>query len=160
MKVEPQNEHAWLHRLIGDWTYEVKACMKPGEPPQKFTGTESVRSVGGIWIVAEGQGEMPGGGMATTILTLGFDPKSGRFVGSWVGSMMTHLWVYEGTLDAAAKVLTLACEGPAFDGEETTTKYKDVHTLISDNERTLSGNCLGKDGKWSEMMTCTYRRAR
>ena len=160
MKVDPQKEHAWLHRLVGDWTYAIEACMKPGEPAQKFTGTETVRSLGGVWIVAEGQGEMPGGGTGKTMLTLGFDTPSNRFVGTWVGSMMTYLWVYEGTLDAAEKVLTLACEGPAFDGEGTTANYKDVHTLISADERTLTGNVLGKDGKWTEMMICTYRRAR
>ena len=160
MKAEPQKEHNWLHRFVGNWTYEIEACMKPGEPPQKLKGTETVRSVGGIWIVAEGQGEMPGGGTAQTILTIGFDPRVKRYVGSWVGSMMTHFWVYQGTLDAAERALTLECEGPSFDGEETPAKYKDVHTFISDNERTLTGNVLGKDGKWSEMMTCTFHRVR
>lgn len=160
MKTEPQKEHLWLHRLVGDWTYEIEACMKPGEPPQKLKGSETVRSVGGIWIVCEGQGEMPGGGMATTILTVGFDPAAKKFVGSWIGSMMTYLWHYEGTLDAAERVLTLNCEGPIFDGTGGTTKYKDVHTIISDNERTLAGNFLDREGNWNEMMTCTFRRAR
>jgi Protein of unknown function (DUF1579) len=34
-----------------------------------------VRSLGGLWILAEGQGEMPGCGAATTVLTLGYDPQ-------------------------------------------------------------------------------------
>ena len=159
MHAEPQKEHTWLHRMVGEWTYEVEASMQPGEPPQKFKGRETVRSIGGIWIVAEGQGEM-GGGEATTILTVGFDPASKKFVGSWIGSMMSYLWHYEGTLDAAERVLTLNCEGPIFDGSGGMTKYKDVHTLISDNERTLAGNFLDKEGKWNEMMTCTYHRVR
>jgi len=46
----------------------------------KFNGTESVRSLGGLWILAEGQGETPGSGSATTILTLGYDPQRKRFV--------------------------------------------------------------------------------
>lgn len=160
MNVEPQKEHAWLHRMIGEWTYEIAACMKPGEPPVKLTGTETVRSVGGIWIVAEGQGEMPGGGIAKTILTVGYNPDVKRFVGTWIGSMMNHLWIYEGTVDATEKVLTLNCEGPLCDGTGGTTKYKDIHTLISDDLRTLSGNILLKDGNWMEMMTSTFRRAR
>jgi len=160
MNAEPQKEHIWLNRLVGEWTYEIEACMKPGEPPQKLTGSETVRSIGGLWIVAEGRGEMPGGGLATTILTIGFDPAAKRYIGSWVGSMMTHLWIYEGTLDADEKVLSLNCEGPTFDGSGGTTKYKDVHTMISATERTLTGNILDKDGKWNAMMTCTYRRVR
>jgi hypothetical protein len=160
MNVEPQKEHNWLNRFVGEWTYEIAAVMKPGEPPVKLTGTETVRSVGVIWIVAEGHGEMPGGGIATTILTVGYNPDLKRFVGSWIGSMMTHLWMYEGTLDPAEKVLTLNCEGPLFDGTGGTTKYKDIHTLISDDLRTLSGNILLKDGQWMEMMTSTFRRKR
>ncbi len=163
MKVEPQKEHAWLQRLVGDWTYEIDAIMAPGEPPIKLRGNEIVRSVGGIWIVADGQGEMPGGGIAKTMLTIGFNQRKQRFVGSWIGSMMTYLWMYEGTLDASEKVLSLECDGPVFgpDGSmsEGTTRYKDVHALISENERTLTGNILGPDGNWSEMMTCTYRRS-
>lgn len=160
MNAEPQKEHAWLHRMVGDWTFEVEACMLPGEPPQKFKGKETVRSIGGLWIIGEGEGEMPGGGKAITMLTLGFDPALNKFVGTFIAEMMSYLWLYEGTLDTAERILTLDCEGPIMDGSGGMTKYKDVHTLISDNERTLVGNFLDKEGKWQEMMTCTYHRVR
>ena len=104
MKTEPQKEHQWLQKLVGEWTYEGEATMEPGEPPAKMTGTESVRSLGGLWILAEVQGEMPGGGVATTMMTLGYDPQKRRYVGTWIDSMMTRLWVYEGALDAAERV--------------------------------------------------------
>ncbi len=52
--------------------------MGPGKPPEKAKGTESVRSLGGLWILAEGRGEMPGGGAMTTMMTLGYDPQKKR----------------------------------------------------------------------------------
>ena len=55
---------------------------------------------------------MPGCGPSTTIMTLGYDPQKERFVGTFVASMMTHMWHYNGSLDAAEKVLTLDTEGP------------------------------------------------
>jgi hypothetical protein len=61
MKMEPQKEHQWLQRFVGEWTFEGEAMMEPGQPPAKFTGTESVRSLGDLWFLAEGQGEMPDG---------------------------------------------------------------------------------------------------
>src|SRR6266542_7081305 len=104
MKTEPQKEHQWLQKLVGEWTFEAEATMGPGKPTERAEGTESVRSLGGLWFLAEGQGEMPGGGAATTLMTLGYDPQKKRYVGAWIGSMMTHLWVYDGELDAAERV--------------------------------------------------------
>jgi hypothetical protein len=67
MPVQPQKEHQWLQKLVGEWTYETEAMMEPDQPPAKWTGTETVRSLGGLWLLAEGQGEMPDGDPATSI---------------------------------------------------------------------------------------------
>jgi Protein of unknown function (DUF1579) len=61
MNAKPQREHEWLHQLVGDWTYATEGVVESGKPAEKSGGTEHVRSVGGLWIVAEGQGQMPGG---------------------------------------------------------------------------------------------------
>ena len=114
MQEKPQKEHEWLQQLVGDWSYEHESPAGPGQPPLKLTGTESVRSFGALWVVCEGRGEMPGGGTALTIMTLGYDPATKRYVGTFVGSMMTHLWLYDGQLDASGKVLRLGAEGPNF----------------------------------------------
>jgi hypothetical protein len=158
MKAEPQKEHQWLQQLVGEWTYEAEATMEPGQPPSKLEGSESVRSLGGVWILAEGQGEMPGCGAATTVLTLGYDPQKQRYVGTWIGSMMTHLWVYDGTLDAAGRVLTLNAEGPHMAAEGKLAQYKDVIEFKSEDHRVLTSHMLGEDGEWHGFMTAHYRR--
>jgi Protein of unknown function (DUF1579) len=158
MMAEPQKEHAWLQRLLGEWTYEAEGVMAPDQPPINSQGVESVRPLGGLWIVGEGQGECPGGGPMTSLLTLGYDPSTKRFVGTWVGSMMTHLWVYDGALDAAGKVLTLDAEGPSFAGDGKLAKYQDITEVKSDDHRVLTSRVLGADGKWTQFMTAHYRR--
>jgi hypothetical protein len=158
MKTEPQKDHRWLQKLVGEWTYEGDATMEPGKPPEKFKGTESVRSLGGLWILAEGHGEMPGGEAATTMMTLGYDPQKKRYVGTWIGSMMTHLWVYDGALDAAERVLTLEAEGPNMAAEGKMAKYKDVIEFKSADHRVLTSHMLSDDGKWHRFMTANYRR--
>jgi hypothetical protein len=157
---ESQKEHQWLQKLIGDWTYESDATTEPGKPAEKFTGTESVRSLGSVWVLCEGRGEMPGGGMGLTLMTLGYDPQKKRFVGTFVGSMMTNLWIYDGSLDAAEKVLTLDSEGPSFSAEGKMAKYKDLIEFKSDDHRVLTSKFLSDDGKWHEFMTANYRRAK
>jgi hypothetical protein len=158
MMAQPQKEHQWLQQLLGEWTYEGEATMEPGKPPEKFKGTESVRSLGGLWILAEGQGEMPGGGTATMLLTLGYDPQKQRYLGTWIGSMMTHLWVYEGTLDGAERVLTLEAEGPHMATAGKLAQYKDVIEFKSEDHRVLTSQMLGDDGQWRGIMTANYWR--
>jgi len=158
MNPEPQKEHQWLAKLVGDWTYAMEAPMKEGEPPAKFTGTEQVRSIGGLWIVGEGAGDTAAGGCAsTTIVTLGYDLQKKRFVGSWIGSMMANMWVYDGWLDETGRVLTLETEGPACSGEGM-ARYRDVVEMVNDDLRVLSSHVQDGDGKWQELMRAEYRR--
>ncbi|MGF1517300.1 MAG: DUF1579 domain-containing protein [Nodosilinea sp.] len=154
---QPQKEHQWLQQMVGEWAYDVEATMGPDQPPEQSTGTETVRSLDGLWAIAEGQGDMCGS-PATTLMTLGYDPQKQRFVGTWVGSMMPHLWVYEGELDAAERVLTLNSEGPAMAGHGKLAQYRDVIEFKSSNHRVLTSFCLGEDGQWHQFMTANYYR--
>lgn len=158
MHAEPQKEHQWLQKLVGEWTYEIEANMGADRPPEKTTGTESVRSLGGLWIVAEGQGEMPGGGEAITMMTIGYDPQKQRYIGSWVGSMMSCLWLYDGELDTAKNVLTLNSEGPSMTVEGKIGKYRDVIEFESDDWRVMTSHFLSDDGQWHQFMTVKYQR--
>jgi hypothetical protein len=154
---EPQKEHAWLQRLVGDWSFEVEAS-EPGKPPEKSSGTETVRPLGELWTLAEGQGEMPGGGTGHTLMTLGYDPQRERYVGTWIGSMMTHLWVYEGELDESTGVLTLNSQGPSPAGDGTMAKYRDSIEFRSNDHRVLTSAVQDRDGEWQHFMTAHYRR--
>lgn len=160
MKTEPQKEHQWLQKLVGEWTSEMVASMGPGKPPETFRGTESVRSVGGLWMLCEGRSEMPGGDTSTTWMTLGYDLQKKQYVGTFIGSMMAHMWLYEGSLDAAQKVLTLNTEGPDFSTPGKVSKYRDAIELRSDDHRVLTSHMLGDDGQWREIMTVHYRRTK
>lgn len=154
----PQKEHEWLHKLVGEWTYENEAIMGPDQPVMKSTGTETVRSLGGLWTVAEAQGSMPDGDPATMVMTLGFDPEKKRFVGTWIGSMMTKLWVYDGELDMDGRRLALYAEGPSMSGDGTTVMYRDAIEIVNDDHRIFTGSIQGADGGWQTFMTSHYRR--
>ena len=158
MNAKPQAEHAWLSRMVGDWRCEIEAVMGPDQSPMTSTGRQTNRSLGGLWLIGEGEGETPGGGTMNSVITLGYDPAKGRFVGSFIASMMTHLWPYEGTLEG--NVLTLDSEGPSFSGDGTTAKYQDVIEVVDDDHWILRSRAPGPDGEWVEFMTAQYRRER
>ncbi|CAH0249129.1 DUF1579 domain-containing protein [Roseomonas sp. CECT 9278] len=152
---QPGPEHRWLQRIVGTWRTEGECAAPPGEAPSQMTGTERVRSLGGLWILAEGEGEMPGGGTANSLMTIGFDPAQGAFMGSFVASMMTHLWLYRGVL--AGDTLTLDTEGPNFGGEGL-ARYQDIIALQGDDARTLTSRMQMPDGTWQQVMSARYRR--
>ena len=134
--------------------------MAPGQPPMKSQGVESVRSLGGLWIVGDGHGEMPGRRSGDDADDARLRPEEKRFVGTFVGSMMTHLWIYDGALDAAGKVLTLDAEGPSFAGDGTMAKYQDIIEIRATTTGCSPSRVLGDDGKWNQFMTAHYRRRR
>jgi hypothetical protein len=157
---EPTEEHLWLHKLIGDWTFESECSMGPDQPPMKTKGKESVRSLDGLWTIGEMEGEMPGGGTSKSIMTLGYNPQLKQFVGTFVSGCMTHLWPYLGSLDEQEKVLTLDSEGPSFSGDGSMAKYQDIIEFQDDGQRTLSSQYLGPDGTWVPFMRANYIRVR
>jgi Protein of unknown function (DUF1579) len=157
MNAEPQSQHQWLDKFIGKWTSESEYRMEPNAEPSKATGTEVVRSIGGLWIVAEGESDMPDGCTGKTMMTLGFDPQMDRFVGTFVGSMMTNMWLYNGSLDPDRKILTLDTEGPNFT-QTAIAKYQDIIEFVSDDHRVMKSQILMEDGTWNHFMTAHYRR--
>lgn len=156
---KPHAQHELLSKLVGDWTFQASCDMGPDKPRETFNGTESVRSLGGLWTICEGEGESPMG-KSQMVMTLGFDPIRNRFVGTFIASMMTHLWVYDGALDATGKVITLDTQGPDFADPTQLKPYRDTITIISDDERTLTSQMPGPDGKWVEFMKSEYRRVK
>ncbi|QNM98635.1 DUF1579 domain-containing protein [Chitinimonas koreensis] len=156
MNEQAQSEHRWLARLIGEWEYESEYSMGPDQPPGKMTGSDSVGAFGDLWVIANGQAQGSDGPWKS-IMTLGYNPASQRFVGTFVADMMSYLWVYSGTLDTATDTLTLDADGPDF----TTGKiirYQDIIQLQGPDSRTLTSRMQGEDGQWRQIMQATYRR--
>jgi hypothetical protein len=157
MQTEPQSQHEWLKQLLGEWTFEAETNMGPDQPECKSAGTESVRTLGGLWFVAEGEGPMPDGTPGTTLMCLGYDLVRERYRGTWIGSMMSYQWVYDGELDASGKILTLDSEGPAMSGEGV-GKYQDIIEIVNPDHRILRSQYLDDKGEWQQFMTSHYHR--
>ena len=157
MPAEKLEQHDWLQQLVGEWTMKSEATMGPGTEPIQLESTETVRSIGGLWTVAEGTANI-GGMKLTSIMTLGYDPEKKQFVGSWIDTMHTNLWVYEGQLDDAKKVLTLSTTGPSFDDASKKASYRDAIEIKDKDNRVLTSSVQGDDGKWTTFMTAHYTR--
>ncbi len=160
MMTPPTTEHAWFKQFVGTWKFESTCSMGPDQPPMKSGGTETVRMLGDLWLVGESTGIMPDGDAMTAIMTLGFDPTTKKYRGTWVGSPMAHMFIYEGDRPNNANRLDLYTEGPSMAGDGTMTTYRDSVELISPDKRVLTSGMKSPDGSFHEFMRAEYTRVK
>jgi len=153
----PQKEHQWLEQFVGQWTTESEGSMGEGQPKVKHTGTINARMLGGFWVVSEMKGEVMGT-QINALQTIGYDTETRKYVGTWVDSMMNHMWKYEGSVDASGKILTLEADGPSFVGGGKKTRFRDLYEFKSKDEMTLTSQMQTEDGKWVTFMSGTGKR--
>lgn len=159
MAAEPGEQHHWLRRLVGAWTFEGEGAPGPDQPAFRMSGTETVRGLdGGLWVVAEGNTALPEGGGMATLMVLGYDPAAGAYVGSFACSAMTHLWVYRGRMEEAGSRLVLATQGPSMEEGAGLTDFEDVITIEDADHRTLASHMRTAEGLWRPVFTARYRR--
>jgi hypothetical protein len=154
----PTSEHKWLEQFIGEWEFSPPPPPGVQAPPEQQAYVQTFRSLRGIWFIGEGEMPEPGGTVGTTITTLGFDPARNRFIGTWIGSMMSHLWVYEGELDAERRILSLYTVGPDMSGDRGLVHYCDAFEMMDPGHYVQRSSVRGEDGTWAEFMALDYRR--
>jgi uncharacterized protein DUF1579 len=96
--------------------------------------------------------------LVTSVLTLGYDADTKKYVGIWIDSFNSYLWKYEGTVNAAANALTLETEGPCPMAPGTLAKFKEVIEVKSKDHRVFTSSMQREDGKWATIATINYRR--
>ncbi len=154
----PTEEHQFLLKLVGDWKLVSECAAGPDQPPQKTIGKQSTQAIGSLWTLGEMETPGPDGKLMRSLITLGFDPARGKFVGTFVASCMTFLWLYEGTLDSKHRILTLHAEGPSFTSAEKMAKYQDIIEVVDDDTYLFSSRYQDDSGEWVTFMDGRHTR--
>jgi hypothetical protein len=144
---KPTQEHQWLQQFSGVWTTKSESSMGPGQPPIQSEGKMTSRMLGGFWLINNMKGDYAGTPM-NGIQTIGFDESKQRYVGTWIDSVTSMMWRYEGQVDSTGKILTLEAEGPNFMSDGTTTKFEDIYEFKSKDELAIRSRILADDGTW------------
>jgi hypothetical protein len=153
----PVKEHEWLKQFAGEWETESKSEALPGQPAMECKGTMSSRMLGAYWAISEYKTDIAGT-QVHGVQTIGYDPESKKYVGTWVDSMMNHMWRYKGEVDSSGKTLTLEAEGPDFLTSGKTALFRDAYEFKSDDHIVATSSMQGEDGKWVTFITGNMRR--
>ncbi len=149
----------WLKQMVGDWTFLFETKDDSEYPGFTMSGTETVKAVGDTWIVAEQKGKGSDGSDSHSVVAIGFEPDKSRFTGSHVGTAVPVLFVYEGDLDPAGK-LVLETEGPAMTEGRKTDRYRDVFTIIDGDTREQSLQVRDANGDWKAFAVSRFTRVK
>lgn len=159
---KPAPEHTFLKKFAGNWDCDNEAFFSPGQPPAKSKGTMKCRMLGNFWVLAdidtevdeENKDDVEYRGLGT----FGFDASKKKYMGTWVDSMSSTMWRYEGKVDG--NKLILLTEGPNPFEQDKTVKARDTWQFKGEDVVVLTSEFVGDDGKYFTVMKATCKRVK
>jgi hypothetical protein len=102
----PGEQHAFLGRMAGDWTFKSMMWVDPSQPPMTSQGKSRKSMImDGRYLQEETSGEMMGQPFHGQGVTA-YDKAAGEFVNSWVDTMSTGILVSRGSRDGDTLTFT------------------------------------------------------
>jgi Protein of unknown function (DUF1579) len=152
----PGAPHRLLASMAGSWTTMTKSWMEPGKPPMESAGTcEQKMILGGRYLYQEFSGDMMGMPF-TGIGITGYDNHKQRYVSTWMDSMSTGIYFFEGLSGADDKTITMECR--ADDPVRGPMKWRSVTKILDHNTHRFKMYGTDKSDKEQKMMEITYSR--
>ena len=150
----PGAPHKMLASLAGSWTTKTRGWMEPDKPPMEGTGTcEQKMLLGGRYLQQEYTGEMMGSPF-TGINVIGYDNHAKKYVSTWIDSMSTGIYYFEGT--ATGKTTTQRCSYD--DPVRGPMVWRSVTRIVNNDTLKLEMYLAPKRGKEEKMMEMTVTR--
>lgn len=155
---QPGKHHEHLMKSAGTWDGVVKHWHSPNMPPAESKCVTTMSSImGGRYIKAETEGDMPGMGPFSGFGLYGYDNVSEKFVSVWIDNMGTGIMNGTGVQSADGKTVTwtMSMNDPITKKPMT---MREVDKQIDDDHSVLEMFGPGPDGKETKMMEITYTR--
>lgn len=154
---KPTPQHKVLAREAGVWDATIRDYSQ-GPEASESKGVETNTLIGGLWLISDFQGSA-GGVTFRGHGLYGYDPKKGKYVGSWVDTLSSEMNVLEGTYDEASRTMTMT--GEATD-PASGRKFKEklVTKFDSDDARTFTFFIVGggPNGSDQKLMEIAYKK--
>ncbi len=130
--------------------------MEPGKPPMEDTGTSEQKMIlDGRFLQQEFTGEMMGSPFSG-IGFMGYDNHSGKYVSTWMDTLGTAIYFFEGTASADGKTFTQ--KSSYDDPVQGPVEWRSVTRIVDDDTLEFEMYTTGKSGKEEKMAEMTYTR--
>jgi len=152
----PGAPHKVLASMAGSWNTKTKGWMEPDKPPMETTGTcEQKMLLDGRYLQQEYTGDMMGSPF-TGINLIGYDNHTKKYVSTWIDSMSTGIYYFEGTASADGK--TISQKSSYDDPVRGPMVWRSVTRIVDDNTLEYEMYLIPKGGKEEKMMEMTVTR--
>ncbi len=154
----PGAPHKMLAELAGTWTTRTKGWMEPDKPPMESTGTcEQQMLLGGRYLQQEYRSEMMGSPF-TGINLIGYDNYTKKYVSTWIDSMSTGIYYFEGGASPDGRTITQECSYD--DPVKGPVLWRSVTRIINGDTLEYEMFIAPEGGKEEKMMEMTVTRKR
>ncbi len=153
---KPTREHEMLSGNVGTWNVKCQYFMDPSQPPMEQTAVETVEPVGAFWTVSKFECDMMGAPFVGRA-TCGYDTRRGKWVGTWIDSMSTNLFVMEGDMNEEGTTLEMTCQGPNMQTGDMTT-FRSVEKRNDDGTREFDFHMALPDGNEIQLFHYVYSK--
>ena len=152
----PGAPHKLLSNMAGSWRTRTKMWMEPGKPPMESEGSsKQTMLLGGRYLQQEFTGDMMGA-LFTGIGVQGYDNNTQKYVSTWMDSMSTAIFFFEGTADAEGRTITQYCRYD--DPIKGPVRWRSVTKIVNDDTHLFEMYVTDKSDKEEKMMEITYTR--
>ncbi len=154
----PGAPHKALGSMAGTWNAKMRSWMDPGQPPVESTGVSETKMIfGGRFLQMDYEGDMMGRPF-TGLGVTGYDNHTKKYVSTWIDSMGTAIFFFEGTGSTDGKTITQKCRYD--DPIKGPMTWRSVTTIVDENTHLFEMYGTDKSGKEEKMMEITYTRKR
>ena len=152
----PGIPHKQLAGLVGSWGTKTRAWMEPDKPPMEGTGVcEQKMLLDGRYLQQKYTGEMMGSPFSGINL-IGYNNHTGKYVSTWIDSMSTGIYYFEGTAGEDGKTITQ--ESSYDDPVRGPMTWRSVMRIVDSNNVEYEMYLIPKAGKEEKMMEMTLAR--
>ncbi len=152
----PGEQHKMLESRTGKWRVKSRHYMDPAQPPMESSGECDRKMIlGGRYMQEEFSGDMMGEPF-NGIGVFGYNNHTKKYFSTWMDSMSTGLYFFEGTGSPDGKTMSL--EGHFNDPVKGDVTWRLTSTIKDADHETFEMKTITKDGK-EEKCEMTYERA-
>jgi len=152
----PGVPHKLLAGMAGSWSVRGLCAMEPDQPPVEHVGTSEQRMIfDGRFLQQEFSGEMMGSPFSGIGFT-GYDNQSGKYVSTWMDTMGTGIYYFEGTAGPDGRTITQTCSYD--DPVRGPVTWRNVTRIVDDNTLEIEMFSIDQSGTEEKMAQMTYSR--